>query len=160
MIRRFNYTGRRKIAKEHARISIRQADGVATFAADLSLKRYGFPAAARVFVEAFRQTVLMRFDWGTIGHPERPPRIALSEFASTEGLWFRVKVVDAQGNDSSPARILGLANKITPAHADAPADSDSLLPVVPAAIEDGHDRNPAMGSRRGRELVFNERSIQ
>ena len=66
-IRRINSTGRRKILREDARIFVRpDSDGMLSFDAKLNLTGYDLPDDARVFVEAYRLTSLMRFPHGTV----------------------------------------------------------------------------------------------
>ena len=97
MIKRINFTGRSKILREDARISVcPETDGVLAFDATLDLAEYGLPGDARVFVEAYRWVSLtfMRFEYGTVAAP-RPQgggRLRLSAFPTSDGLLFRVKV--------------------------------------------------------------------
>src|SRR5580704_5818632 len=94
-IKRINSTGRSKIVRGDARISVRpDPDGVLTFDATINLTDYGLPYDAHVFVEAYRQTTFMRFRHGTVAAPQPPGDLArrLTEFATGDGLLFRVKV--------------------------------------------------------------------
>jgi hypothetical protein len=95
MIRRINFTGRKKILREDVRISVRpDADGFLTFDASVNLREYGLPDDGQVFIEAYRQTTLMRFPYGTVVAPQ-PARnlpLRLTEFTTRDGLLFRVKV--------------------------------------------------------------------
>lgn len=131
MIKRLNYTGRRRIRRDDVAIQVR--DGVAevpTFNATLSLGRYRLPAGARVFVEAYRQTSWQRFDLGTVGELRQPEDRRLSAFGSVEGVFFRVKIVEAaeSGEDGRPARILRHADRIRP-RIQEDAQRKSLLPL-------------------------------
>ena len=75
-IRRINSTGRKKIVRGDARISVRpDPDGVLTFNAMINLADYDLPNDAHVFVEAYRQTTFMRFRHGTVAAPA-PARLA------------------------------------------------------------------------------------
>lgn len=117
MIRRLNYTGRRRIRHEDIGIRIpANGDGVPSVDATLSLAGYRLPADARVFIEAYRQTAWQRFDYGTVGELRPPPDRRLSDFGSADGILFRVKVVEASaaGGDNRPARILAHAESIRP----------------------------------------------
>ena len=68
MIRRMNYTGRRRIARSRVSVRLRPVPGTGwTFDADMDLVDYGFPAEARVFVEAYNATSYMRFAFGSAG---------------------------------------------------------------------------------------------
>src|SRR5437016_4376307 len=94
-IRRINSTGRMKIVRGDARISVRpDPDGVLTFDATIKLTDYGLPNDAPVFVEAYRLTTYMRFPHGTVAAPQPPGNLSrrLTEFLTDDGLLFRVKV--------------------------------------------------------------------
>ncbi|MBI5945574.1 MAG: hypothetical protein HY864_14530 [Chloroflexi bacterium] len=96
MIRRFNYTKRKNISRKEFKIALNLNDGNLSFDADLSrLDSYDLPKGSLVFVEAYRQTNWIRFDFGQIGDI-RPAEIRdLSLFDTHEGLLFRVKVTEA-----------------------------------------------------------------
>src|SRR5260370_36167397 len=92
MIRRINYTGRRRISRDHVKIVVCERSGSpASFEATLDLSSYDLPADATVFVEAYRQTFLMRFNFGISSEIEPPSERFLTEFESTERILFRVK---------------------------------------------------------------------
>ncbi len=98
MIRRINFTGRKTILREDARVAVRpDADGVLAFDAAINLADYELPQDAQVFVEAYRQTTLMRFPHGTVATPRPPGDVArrLAEFSASDGLLFRVKVTSS-----------------------------------------------------------------
>lgn len=138
MIRRFNYTGRRRIRHEDALITVRPgADGMPVFSAHLSLERYRLPADALVFVEAKRVASFMRFPWGRVRQLVPSPQRTLSEFATADGLKFRVKVVEAmETNSGRPARLLALADQIRPEFLESPQRPLSLLDIVPADLQE------------------------
>jgi hypothetical protein len=139
MIRRFNYTGRRRIRQEDVVISVqREADRVCSFSAQLLLERYRFPSNALVFVEASRLASFMRFSWGLVRLISPPRDRILTEFGTADGVKFRVKVVEATGDggETRPARVLGLADNIRPRLEDAPTSPLSLIDVVPADLGD------------------------
>lgn len=138
MIKRLNYTGRRRIRREDVIIQVtNEGTSVPTFSAQLSLGRYRLPASARVFVEAYRQTSWQRFDLGTVGEPRLPDDRRLSAFGSVEGVFFRVKIVEAgePGSDGRPARILGHADRLRPRVLDE-VERTSLLPLDPGDFRD------------------------
>lgn len=138
MIKRLNYTGRRRIRREDITVEVTNggADEPA-FNASLSLGRYRLPASARVFVEAYRQTSWQRFDLGTVGEMQQPEDRRLSAFGSVEGVFFRVKIVEASepGDDGRPARILRHADRIRPRLLDE-TQRKSLLPLDPGDFRD------------------------
>jgi hypothetical protein len=133
MIRRFNYTGRVLIRRPDARVVLANSDGQSAFEADLSLADYDLPAEARVFVESYRQTTWMRFDFGRIGAIQRPNDCRLTEFDSPEGILFRVKVV-------APAEkhtLLAEADRIPLAKIEEEETPRApLLPVKPQRLGD------------------------
>ncbi len=132
-IRRINSTGRKKIRRENARIIVREdgGDGALTFDAILDLGEYDLPGDAHVFVEAYRQTTFMRFPHGTVSSPQPPhdePRL-LTEFATRDGLLFRVKVTSSDGR---PGVLLAEADRIPISDDEEQPDNRvALLPAVP-----------------------------
>ena len=139
MIRRFNYTRRRRIRRQDVRVSVRSnGDTLPIFSADLSLDRYSLPGEARVFVEAYRQTSFMRFPWGRVGQLAPAVDRTLTEFGTADGVLFRVKIVEPLDNGNGrPARLLALANQISPKRLDqARLQSLSLLAVTLADLEE------------------------
>jgi hypothetical protein len=121
MIRRFNYTGRQRILTEHVSIHLTQAGPARTFAAQLTLGDYDLPPKARVYLEAFEKTAIMRFPFGSVADLSEPDEVRrrLTEFEGSDAFNFRVKVVDASG---SKGRIL--------------AESGPIRPVLPEAREE------------------------
>lgn len=99
-IRRLNYTNRRKLSREHVRISLSGGnDGQPrTFSAEFALP-LGLPGAARVFVEAYRTSpaARMRFSFGTVDaiRPPAPDECRLTEFTHDLPPLFRVKITDS-----------------------------------------------------------------
>lgn len=130
MIRRLNYTNRKRIRRCDARITLRYNDGHLSFDADLSqLAAYGLPAESLVFVEAYRQTSWMRFPFGTVGALRPPPDRDLTEFDSPEGILFRVKVTHA--GDSH--RLLAEADQIPLAKPDE--EDTAMQPLLPVKAQ-------------------------
>lgn len=120
---RLNFTGRRKISRNHVTITVSGIGGIESFTAELQLDRYGFPPTAAVIVEAYRQLELVRFDFGTVGSLTAPANCRLSEFGTLAGLRFRVKVVST----SEPrGRLLAVADRINPRN-----QQQQSLPRVP-----------------------------
>lgn len=110
-IRRLNYTGRKKIPREDVSITLHDnPNAQATFDADLAkLEEYKLPTDATVSVEARLQTRWMRFGYGTIGAITPAADRVLTEFDSTDGIRFSVKVTAATGN---PGKLLAEADGI------------------------------------------------
>jgi len=125
MIRRFNYTGRKKIPR--SRISVRTArtpEGPLSFDADMDFEGLTLPVTGKVFVEAYRGAYFRRFPCGTAFNL-RPPREKVLDGIDPEKLViFRVKVVDRKG------RIVAAADRIIPKrNEEDPAGRLCLLPV-------------------------------
>lgn len=133
MIRRLNYTGRVKIKRADVQLATRVIGDQLSFDANLSLTDYELPAEALVFVEAYRQTTWMRFQFGTVAALQPPSDRGLHEFDSPEGILFRVKVTQARDEHI----LLAAADRIPLAlPEDGEADRESLLEFVPADLGD------------------------
>lgn len=118
MIRRFNYTQRKRIEKQRVSIELHETDDdrAATFSATLNLAGLQLPDDARLVIAASKGLSGRRFDWGTVGHPQPPPDRQLTQLSANPS--FRVIAQDADH------KILALANNITPKRA---AGRESLL---------------------------------
>lgn len=127
-IRRINYTGRKRIGHRDIQVTLREdGERASTFDARLNLTGYNLPSDARVYVEAYRQTSWMRFDFGTVGNTCPPADRALTEFDSGEALLFRVKVTAVSDRRGV---ILAEADRIRPLRLDeAESDRISLISV-------------------------------
>lgn len=129
MIRRLNYTGRRKISR--ARVTVRlipakRGDGYA-FHVDYDLKGLRFPDTARVYVEAYNVASYMRFSFGTVGERHDPRTTDLRDVTPRPLPRFRLKVVDEQ---ERLGLLLGVADKIVPLRPEEElSHKQSLLPV-------------------------------
>jgi hypothetical protein len=110
MIRRFNFTGRKKIEMDKVSIVRRSNPGFpSSFEAEINLADLELPSGASVFVEAHRRSNLMRFPFGTVGKLISPEDRRLTAFAADEAISFRVKVVDTS---SAIGRLLALARNV------------------------------------------------
>lgn len=127
---RFNYTGRKKISREDAVVAIaRGLNGYHCFNVNLRLKEYKLPDDALVYIEAYRQTTWMRFDYGRAGSLVEPTDRSLYEFETPDGIRFRVKVTSGDGENG---KLLAQADKIRPCQPDKQDESRvPLLPVRP-----------------------------
>ena len=139
MIRRFNSTGRISIPGSRATMTLRRldendrrgltaettaggGDGRWFFDLKLNLDGFGFPADARVRVEAWRGNAFQRWDWGTVGSPAKPDESGRMLKDVPETCQFRVSVIAAGASGC----LLGLADKLRPK-----LPVESLLPLVP-----------------------------
>jgi hypothetical protein len=113
MIRTLNFTGRKRIPREAARITLRAEAGSAiAFDVELTLDGMELPPAAQVFVEAAFKTAFMRFDCGTVAKFEPPLERLLNRLPQPQLAHFRVKVVEP--SNIGPGRLLAVADGITP----------------------------------------------
>jgi hypothetical protein len=134
-IRRLNYTGRKRIKRTHAQIGIIRGDttDASRFLAQLNLGEYLFPPDAKIFVEAYRQTRRIRFEYGTVAFPREVDTPVLTDFDVVEAIRFRVKVLAADGS----GKLLGEADQIAPVDMEeAESKREGLLPVKPEDL--GH----------------------
>jgi hypothetical protein len=129
MIRKFNYTGRKKI--ERNSISVRLVKDKTPhpyFDLKITLNPHDYPPDAELYVEAYDRTSFMRFRCGTLKNPVLPEDRHLTEIHSTDAILFRVKVVDPS---SHHGRILAAADRLT-SIGESQEDTKhiSLLPVT------------------------------
>lgn len=135
MIRRFNHTGRRTIARRHAQVTLRKLSSEETyFELELDLSSYGFPDDARVRVDAWRSNAAQRWDFGTIGDLRRLTQADRLLRDVPDSAKFRVAVVAA--DDSG--LLYGLSSEMTPRRMTTGDDEgpavESMLHVV--VVED------------------------
>lgn len=151
---RFNYTGRKKINRDDAQFRLRpDADGTA-FDATLKLDGYRIGETdARVWVEAYHRTSLMRFDFGRVGLLSPQPDRRLTLFPDPNVVLFRVKVTS-----ESPDRgkLLAEADGIKPRRPDQKdEDRTPLLPVRQGLIGSEVWQVQFTGEGESPELVVN-----
>lgn len=126
MIRRLNYTGRRRIPRENIRIAIYRNGDTEEFDARVSCDGLCLPDSAFLLVEAYHKSDWMRFDFGTVGQVVIPRDRRLTAFYRGARVLFRVKAVAA---DVESGKILAEADRIVPLSPDSDRDRDPLLPV-------------------------------
>ena len=129
MLRRINYTGRKRIPRSCISISlIEEAGKIKSFHATINLNELDFPGRAKVFFEAyFRMKESQRYDFGSIDNLIHPGDSSLGLLGMTENLKFRIMITDSKG------KILGLAENlgfiIEP-------EKEALLPVDVVDLDD------------------------
>jgi hypothetical protein len=134
MKRTFNYTGRQRIDRNDAALILSLSDGMWSYDASLSLADYKFPKNAEVWVEAYRQNLWMKWQWGTISATHAPADRRLTEFENPEGLKFRIRVVQPLGSEHH--KLLGEADGIPFVKAGEVDDRrQRLLVTVPDALD-------------------------
>jgi hypothetical protein len=126
MIRKLNFTGRKKIRRTRVRVDLlRDTDGRRCFDIALSLEGMALPAKAHVYVEAYHRTAYQRFDCGQVADLRIPEDRRLLRFSETRQPLFRVKVVD---RSRGLGRILAAVDKVRAQSVDnLPSDAQSLL---------------------------------
>lgn len=131
-IRKLNYTSRQRIRRSDVDIVMRRSPGSPpSFDASINLRAYSFPPDAKVFVEAQRQTTLMRFPWGSVSVPVPAESRTLSAFDDGARILFRVKVTDVS---AKPGILLGVADQLRPREADD--QPDKRIPLLPPEPDD------------------------
>lgn len=126
-MKRFNYTGRKKILRDDVKIRLHgNFNDTPIVDAAINLSDYGFPPECSVFLEPQRKTRFMRIELGQVASSVRRNSIQLTEFDDALGLDFRVKVVD-----TSKGLLLGVAENVRPYNKDDQLDDNqrSILPV-------------------------------
>ena len=131
MIRRFNYTGRTKIARNRVSISLLNDRKGKYFTAKINLDELGFPADAKIYIEPNYKGVYQRFSFGTVAKFKEPDSTFLSELPETELAYFDISIVDETGNIGL---LLGTAKGIAVSTDGAPNDRIPLLPVNPTDL--------------------------
>ena len=123
MYRRFNYTKRRGIARQHCQIDLHRADEERMyFSARLALDEYGFEPSDNIRVEAWRSNASQRWEFGTVGAPIPPPQ-AERILRVPPSAQFKVSVVASDGS----GRLSGVSPALKPKQEEQP--KESLLPV-------------------------------
>jgi len=136
MIRRLNFTGRRKIPRSRVTIRLEpEAGGPPVFRAEYDLHGLGFPGEASVFVEAYNALSYMRFAFGTVARRADPPSTRLDEVTRRPLPRFRLKVVDRR---KRAGLLLGVADQILPLRPDE--DESRRQPLLPVHFTDLGDR--------------------
>ena len=122
MLRRLNYTGRKRIKKSNVKISIiGEEDEEKSFRAILDLKSLNLAEDARAYIEAYhRMMQSQRYFFGTINKISHPEDTSLGVLGLTANLKFRVFVVDENGKILASAERIGIEREVK---------KTSLLPV-------------------------------
>jgi hypothetical protein len=111
MIKRFNYTGRRKIPRD--RVQVEVFDGTPrSFHASINLQGIDLLPHAAVFLEAtcVGSTIIQRFAFGEV-HNVRPHSPCVLSELDAENVFFALKIVD---RTKRFGRLLGVTENIRP----------------------------------------------
>lgn len=125
MIRKFNYTGRRKLNRQRIDISVVDDRPYKSFTATLNLEGLGLSDDAKVYVEPYYKSSFMRFSFGTVANQQLPENTILSDIPATSIIRFRIKVVD---ETKRLGRIIRVADKIKPKNPEA--DSGNRMSIL------------------------------
>ena len=150
MIRRFNYTGRVKIARSRVDISLFKDNDGKYFKAKINLEGLNLPTDARVYIEPNYKGVYQRFTFGTVAHIKEPENTRLNELPETELAYFDISVVDEQGK---AGLLLGKAKGIAVSTDGVPNDRLPLLPVNPTDLKNQFWRLSFDSSDDGRPIL-------
>lgn len=135
MIKRVNFTGRRRIPRD--RIEIEIQDGKPRmFTAKIDLNDSDMPIHAAVCLEAMcaGSNVIERFECGTVANLSPIINFPLREVEG-ENVFFTLKVID---RTERFGRLLGIAENVRPERSGSPAAAGrrGILPIEPAELGD------------------------
>ena len=133
MIRRFNYTGRRKIPRERINITLSGLGLERRFTLGVNFEGFKFPEIAKIFVDANYKGIYQRFDFGTVGNFVQPENTFLTDLPETELVFFDVLVID---ETQEIGLILGNASGIPASTQNLPNDRIPLLYVNQTDLKD------------------------
>ena len=124
-VRRFNYTGRKRILHNQVAITLHDAgDGAApTFTAELYLDALQLPSDAQLMIVSQRNRAAKRFPWGTVANPKPPADCLLDD--TPDHPYFRIMALGDSG------QLLALADRVQPRRANR---RDPLLPLLEADL--------------------------
>jgi len=126
-MRRFNYTGRKKIYQKDIHVHIKHAESeLPEFDVVLDLEDYQLPKESIVMTEAYQATRWMRFELGQVGLITKDRGLQLTDFDDIENLRFRIKVIEP-----GSGKLLALATGVHPftEGEDSSENQMSILPV-------------------------------
>ncbi|MCY3882083.1 MAG: hypothetical protein OXG61_08190 [Chloroflexi bacterium] len=115
MKRRINHTQRKRITREHIKLSLRQRESEQRpfFDLTLDLSSYNFPKDATVRVEARRGHSAQRWSFGAVAHIEPPSEEDRRITQVDDAALFRILVVAGDGS----GKLLGHADHLKPVRA-------------------------------------------
>lgn len=137
MIRRFNYTERKRISRRSVHLVTTTSPVHLLKDAAWQLEEFGFPEDAAVYLEGTSSgtPAVVRIPWGTVSAAE-PPEAHLRSLDELPGdnVFFDFKVID---ETQDAGRILGMARHVRPrgvGEDDDDSGGTSLLPVNPVDL--------------------------
>ncbi len=129
MIKRVNFTGRKRIPRQNVQVKLNVGDPP-TFDATIALDGTNMPPGSRVYLEAMcaGSSIVKRFAFGSVGAIEPDADRTLPDF-DLDHTFFVLKVVD---QSTRFGRLLGIAENIRPEGTGQPASGGNrgILPIV------------------------------
>lgn len=126
MIRRYNYTGRKKVLASRVKIEEAITNGIKSFSVTCDFSDLGFPDNARIYIEPFFKSSFLRFDFGTVARMTHPNNTSIDDLPITDNVRYRIKVVDTGLNHGM---ILGFADIQGSIAQEGNVGRQSILPV-------------------------------
>lgn len=121
---RYNYTNRNPIEQQNVEIQLVFGGEHVSFIPKVNFGNYEYPSTAHAYIEVFRKSQLVRFDFGPMSTPHLLENPNLDEFGEPMGLLFRVKVINPDTKD-----ILALSKPVRAGN-DPGGSADSILPLA------------------------------
>lgn len=132
-VRKFNFTDRNRINREMINIKLKNENSPNfTFDIKLGLDSLNVPYDSEVYLEVYYQTQKKRFSMGIAGNITIPEERSLKEFASFNGINFRLLVV----SNSKSRKILAVADRLTPDKETGPKGTSGRKPILPVELDD------------------------
>lgn len=135
MIRKFNYTGRKKIPRKQVEIRIVADDDAISFDCQLDLAGLNLPPDAQVVVEAYTRFAFQRFPFGTVNDIRAPGDTRLGMFEGNPNVRYRVKVMD---RSTAHGRLVAVADRLSAMGDDE--DTGDRRPLLPVEYSDLGDQ--------------------
>jgi hypothetical protein len=132
MIRKFNYTGRKKIERKNIAIHLmKDKTPHPYFDISLNINPEDFENDPELYVEAYDRSSFMRFRCGTLKQLQIPEDRHLYDIHSTDAILFRVKLVDSSTHHG---KILAAADRLA-STGESPEET-KRIPLLPVTYED------------------------
>ncbi|MHA1409927.1 MAG: hypothetical protein ACTSQY_06425 [Candidatus Odinarchaeia archaeon] len=149
MLRRLNYTSRKRINKSNIKISIIGEAEEKSFIVSADFNDLTLPGESKIYIEAYyRMMESQRYFFGTINKFSHPDDTSLGVLGLTANLKFRIVIVDDNGKILSSAENIKIEGAVK---------EDSLLPVDKDDLEYLLWNIKMEGEDGGPILVLNEK---
>lgn len=136
--KRINFTGRHRIKRDWAIISIRTGEPGLLLSASVDLSRLDLPPDSAVLLEVSARTRLERFQMGTVAEPAPLEDHVLGAVRDPDDVRMRIKVVGGRGELAG--RLLAVADKLRPEIAGSPGTTGR--PLLRFRSDDGLGQVP------------------